>query len=649
MNHIFNNTSFILKENSFILKKDLLPFLFLRQKKILAIASIALSFLAACYLVRNLCISNKLFHLNADKKLSAHLNVKHDKGVSSSYQKNENVLKSPSPSSNKPAESPKHDDEKRILADGTIQLGKFKNDQLEGYGKIIFPNGQICKGMFKNNQLEGQAKVIFPNGKIFEGIFKNQQLNGQGKITFSNGQIDEGIFKDGKLHGRGKVKFPNGQSWDGIFEDNELVEGTVLADDQIWEGKFKDNKLHGSGKKTFPSGQILSGNFQKGRLQKSDKIQIPTTKKQVQLKKAASPQYIPEEDLETLLEKLGPSATGITENYVWYMRTLLFGFSFGQKNSFEELKKASDLQLNHIQKMFQGGDPGLNMTYITFCLEKLMAEKERNIHTEGSLKSLQRLHSDLQRSLPFAFVSHMKGDDPKYNENLALLVSQMSQELKQMQPNERLLIPTGVHEHATLLILQKKDDGCIEPIYYNTGLGVDSHLTKNLSLKAITDHLNSFLYDYYPISKTYPSIQLSTQKTIFESLMVKVLKLRNKPEDPVKITALLEDTLGNGTAGPAKPIQKNEVCSFQVLTEGIKDILGSKIYYTTYKIDLLTLMQEEFREITNEMKALVDREDVKELKRIYPLHVLLLEENQKQIQTAKKVLIKANECFKNSF
>ncbi len=36
---------------------------------------------------------------------------------------------------------------------------------------------------------------------IYEGEFKENNLNGQGKITYSSGDIYEGEFKDNNLNG----------------------------------------------------------------------------------------------------------------------------------------------------------------------------------------------------------------------------------------------------------------------------------------------------------------------------------------------------------------------------------------------------------------------------------------------------------------
>ena len=40
-----------------------------------------------------------------------------------------------------------------------------------------------------------------PDGTIYEGEFKDDELNGKGKITFRSGTIYEGEFKDDRLNG----------------------------------------------------------------------------------------------------------------------------------------------------------------------------------------------------------------------------------------------------------------------------------------------------------------------------------------------------------------------------------------------------------------------------------------------------------------
>jgi hypothetical protein len=51
----------------------------------------------------------------------------------------------------------------------------------------------------------------------FEGQFKNNKINGIGKVTFHNGDWYEGSFIDGKKTGSGKYMFIDGRNYDGAW------------------------------------------------------------------------------------------------------------------------------------------------------------------------------------------------------------------------------------------------------------------------------------------------------------------------------------------------------------------------------------------------------------------------------------------------
>ena len=46
-------------------------------------------------------------------------------------------------------------------------------------------------------------------GGIYEGEWKEDHMNGIGKLIYKNGNIYEGEFKDNKINGKGKITCNN--------------------------------------------------------------------------------------------------------------------------------------------------------------------------------------------------------------------------------------------------------------------------------------------------------------------------------------------------------------------------------------------------------------------------------------------------------
>lgn len=520
---------------------------------------------------------------------------------------------------------------KITLANGSICEGEFKNG-LNGKIKINLPNGTIYEGELKNGMLHGDGKKICTDGTIFEGEFESNVLHGTGKITYANGTIFQGKFQKGELQGNGKKSYVDGIIHAGQFEHGHLNGyGEILySNGDSDRGKFVKGKLI-KGKKIRCNGQkIVEGKFRHRKLYESSHPQIQTSKKPLTVtdvfKKSAFPKYLKKKHLESELNTFGPTKTGITESYVWEMRKRIFGFSIGQAKSIKKLRRQIDMRSKVLESILEGGYASSTMLYLLFHLDQLIDKTRIEEHDPNYLADLERLQSDLKRSLPFVFYDFIKPNE-NLDSNLIQLASDISQELIQMKPNDKLLIPTGVHDHTTLLVFQKMADGSIVTTHYNTGYGVEYHLTKELCLFKESHHQYK---DYYPITKSHPPFDLGIHQTNFESMMIKLLKLRIEKQSRIKkINQTLEKHLGKGNPGSLKPVQKSGVCSFQVFTEAVQDIFSSKFSYDRYRFDFLNHIQKEFEEITDAMKSLVDQ-DV-EIQRLYPLHCLLLKENQVQI------------------
>ncbi|KAG8444120.1 hypothetical protein GDO86_009341 [Hymenochirus boettgeri] len=55
--------------------------------------------------------------------------------------------------------------------DGVIYTGSWKNDKMNGTGKLELPSGAAYEGEFTNNMFQGKGIYIFPNGARYIGNF----------------------------------------------------------------------------------------------------------------------------------------------------------------------------------------------------------------------------------------------------------------------------------------------------------------------------------------------------------------------------------------------------------------------------------------------------------------------------------------------
>ena len=95
------------------------------------------------------------------------------------------------------------------FTNGCTLNGFWKEDfPIEGYFK--FRDGTSFKGKFKEGQLEGFGKFVSSKGDVYEGNWKNSLFNGKGKLIWSNGARYIGTFLDGKKHGLGTYTYQNG-------------------------------------------------------------------------------------------------------------------------------------------------------------------------------------------------------------------------------------------------------------------------------------------------------------------------------------------------------------------------------------------------------------------------------------------------------
>ncbi|XP_043749299.1 MORN repeat-containing protein 4-like [Cervus elaphus] len=110
---------------------------------------------------------------------------------------------------------------------------------------FIFPNGdkydgdctRTSSGVIERN---GIGIHTTPNGIVYTGSWKNDKMNGYGKLEHFSGAVYEGHFKDNMFHGLGTYIFPTGAKYTGNFNENRVEGEGQYTDIQglEWCGNF---------------------------------------------------------------------------------------------------------------------------------------------------------------------------------------------------------------------------------------------------------------------------------------------------------------------------------------------------------------------------------------------------------------------------
>lgn len=487
---------------------------------------------------------------------------------------------------------------------GVIYSG-FENG-MNGQGKITFPAGEIYEGMFEDGQLV-EGKITLKDGTIYEGVFEEEKLT-QGKITLNNGDVYEGKFQKIELESfhiffEGKKTSSDGTIEEGIFEDNRLIKGKKRSSDgSIEEGKFQKRALI-EGTMTFVDGTVYQGEF-------INAFEFKGT--------CSNPLIIPElmapKTWQSYLSKLGLTTQNKSENedYISYQKKLMFGFSIGQRNVISEFmpylnsanpltNRAKENFTNNELTLFnelEGSYQSFHLLYLFRYLEGHIQQAQQENRDPKYIQALGKLKDDLELSLPIALCCYLTHDE----KTCAILSQKVLEKLKNegMKTGGHLFIPTSCLNHGTLLILKKMDDGWIRPIFYNTGHGLEEHRSRGKSNKE--ERVSSKKgYIKAPISTIYPPINLNENQDDFQLMLKKILQ--NGGERTITgIHDALEEACGQGTPGKSRKIQLSGVCSFQCISAALKDILGAEDYLT-YKINLLSHMQDDFQSLTHELES----------------------------------------------
>ena len=83
------------------------------------------------------------------------------------------------------------------MIDGTIYKGNFRNDKLEGPGRLHSVTDEVFDGFFEGGKCPRQGKLTLPDGSLYYGeINESLGREGLGKCFFRNGDVYEGQWNE---------------------------------------------------------------------------------------------------------------------------------------------------------------------------------------------------------------------------------------------------------------------------------------------------------------------------------------------------------------------------------------------------------------------------------------------------------------------
>ena len=136
-------------------------------------------------------------------------------------------------------------------------------NKMDGVGTLYFPDKSVYEGQFKNNQIEGEGKLLFSNGSYI-GSFVRGRYNGQGVEILnldSQTQISEGTFLNGVLFdGKKEIDFGDSLKQNYKIDSGELtkVEQYISGELKLTlEGSFYPDSSLKTGKKTESDGNMI--------------------------------------------------------------------------------------------------------------------------------------------------------------------------------------------------------------------------------------------------------------------------------------------------------------------------------------------------------------------------------------------------------
>ena len=146
-----------------------------------------------------------------------------------------------------------------------IKIGTWKNNEFNGWGRIIYNNGQVLEGKYYKGKLNGKGVYKYKD-VLYIGDFRDNIREGKG-VLLNNKFRYNGQFNMGKIDGYGKIVFLENKEgigeYEGFFKNNNIEGKGIMKwkNGNIYEGDMKNGKMNGFGKFIPYQGFPIEGIF----------------------------------------------------------------------------------------------------------------------------------------------------------------------------------------------------------------------------------------------------------------------------------------------------------------------------------------------------------------------------------------------------
>ena len=129
-------------------------------------------------------------------------------------------------------------------SDLSVFYGHFRNDKVEGTGRLILSQGDVYEGEWKpvpDEEIINLIAIFCPLKATFHGKGT--------KIEFNKGHYT-GDWENGQKHGYGNEFFSDGSEYNGFYESDLFNGGGIYKkiDGEIYNGNFLNGERSGDGK-----------------------------------------------------------------------------------------------------------------------------------------------------------------------------------------------------------------------------------------------------------------------------------------------------------------------------------------------------------------------------------------------------------------
>ncbi len=161
-----------------------------------------------------------------------------------------------------------NDSSKKKYEDGEY-IGEFKKGLRDGKGIFYYARNNendrgIYEGDWKNDRIDGKGKMTWSTGEIYEGDWKNDMKEGLGiQYNINNSKEYEGSYKNGLFEGKGVYYYDDGNRYEGDWKNNKRDGDGIMYYQNGGKsmGKFLNDSPIGKHVFLQPSGEVTTENL----------------------------------------------------------------------------------------------------------------------------------------------------------------------------------------------------------------------------------------------------------------------------------------------------------------------------------------------------------------------------------------------------